>query len=57
MSSKDIIERASRIVRCKLDDMDEREVDYIELSFSELLSISTALAVASALYHTDNIYD
>lgn len=49
MSNKSIIDRASCIVRYRLEDMDANNTDYVELSKNELLSISAALAIAGAM--------
>ena len=49
MSNKEIIDRAARIVLYKLEDIEDLNVDKIDISKSELLSVSTALALAGVL--------
>lgn len=49
MSNKAIIDRAACIVGYKLEDIDVRNVDRVEITESELVSISTALAIAGSM--------
>lgn len=55
MSSKSIIDKAACIVKCKFEDMDGTNSDIVELSKSELLNISSALAIACAMCRSHNI--
>lgn len=54
MIHKTIIERAMRIVRSKLDNIELRHYETISINKDELLHISTALAVASVLCRTND---
>lgn len=49
MTNKEIIDRAYRIVRRRLDDMDGYNDEWVNISKMELINISTALALASIL--------
>ena len=49
MRNKEIIDRAARIVSYKLENVQDMNADSIQFSKSELLSISTALALAGVL--------
>ena len=53
MIHKTIIERAMRIVRCKLDDIDRNDKP-VTINKDELTHISTALAVAILLCRTND---
>ena len=53
MSNKEYIERASGIVRSKLEYMEGTNTESIELTYNELLNISTALVVATVLCRTN----
>ena len=47
MSNKEYIDRAVGIVRSKLEYMEGTNTDSIELTYEELLNISTALVIAT----------
>lgn len=49
MNNQEIIERAARIVRDKLDQMAECDAEYMEIYRTDLINISSALAIASVL--------
>ena len=53
MNNKEIIERAARIVRNMLDCMADNDGESVNISKSELISISSALAVASIMHYSD----
>lgn len=53
MSNKEYIERAAGIVRSKLEHMEGTNTESIELTYNELLNISTALVVATVLCRTN----
>ena len=49
MNRKEIIDKATRLVRYRLEDMEDANVDTVEMSKHELLSIAAALAVAGVM--------
>lgn len=57
MNNKEIIDNALRIVRYRLEDMEDAGFDSIVMTKSELLQVSTALLLATVLRRANDAND